>query len=271
MGNCTVVIARTAAASPEEKEFEERLVQLLSSGRFAVLEVPDIYHLTFDDASAARLREIEGPIVLFSRLFPRAAFWVLRALGVEGTYAESLAANGVERPVVCHNFAEKCCPDRWREALEELVPPSPENGGTLARLDGPQRERWYPVIDYERCANCLQCLEFCLFGVYDADDSGRLIVTNPDACKPGCPACSRVCPARAIMFPLCDDAAIAGSSEGSIEPFDPAMVEKVKEQYASGTADMQDIVTACSCGFTAGASAGALPCGCSADPVPTDE
>ena len=25
---------------------------------------------------------------------------------------------------------------------------------------------WFPVIDYDRCTNCMQCLSFCLFGVY---------------------------------------------------------------------------------------------------------
>ena len=24
---------------------------------------------------------------------------------------------------------------------------------------------WFPVIDYDRCTNCMQCLSFCLFGV----------------------------------------------------------------------------------------------------------
>ncbi|MEM9803556.1 MAG: hypothetical protein AAGA20_24785, partial [Planctomycetota bacterium] len=25
---------------------------------------------------------------------------------------------------------------------------------------------WFPVIDYDRCTNCMQCLSFCLFDVY---------------------------------------------------------------------------------------------------------
>jgi len=34
----------------------------------------------------------------------------------------------------------------------------------------------------------------------------------PDNCKTGCPACSRICPAGAIMFPIyAKDAAIAGA------------------------------------------------------------
>lgn len=60
---------------------------------------------------------------------------------------------------------------------------------------------WFPVIDYDRCTNCMQCLSFCLFGVYGVDDDGRIQVQNNDACKTNCPACSRVCPEVAIMFP----------------------------------------------------------------------
>ena len=60
---------------------------------------------------------------------------------------------------------------------------------------------WFPVIDYDRCTNCMQCLSFCLFGVYGVDDESRIQVQNNDNCKTNCPACSRVCPEAAIMFP----------------------------------------------------------------------
>lgn len=60
---------------------------------------------------------------------------------------------------------------------------------------------WFPVIDYDRCTNCMQCLSFCLFGVYGVDPAKRIQVQNHDQCKTNCPACSRVCPEAAIMFP----------------------------------------------------------------------
>jgi hypothetical protein len=68
------------------------------------------------------------------------------------------------------------------------------------------------VIDGSRCVQCQHCLQFCLFGVYELDAEGKVQVRNPDQCKPGCPACSRVCPQSAIMFPLYEkDDAIAGA------------------------------------------------------------
>lgn len=60
---------------------------------------------------------------------------------------------------------------------------------------------WFPVIDYDRCTNCMQCLSFCLFDVYGVDGEKRIQVQNNDNCKTNCPACSRVCPEVAIMFP----------------------------------------------------------------------
>jgi len=60
---------------------------------------------------------------------------------------------------------------------------------------------WFPVIDFDRCTNCLQCLSFCLFDVYGVDEDKQIQVQNNDNCKTNCPACSRVCPEVAIMFP----------------------------------------------------------------------
>lgn len=60
---------------------------------------------------------------------------------------------------------------------------------------------WFPVIDYDRCTNCMQCLSFCLFGVYGVDAEQKIQVQSNDNCKTNCPACSRVCPEAAIMFP----------------------------------------------------------------------
>jgi NAD-dependent dihydropyrimidine dehydrogenase PreA subunit len=59
---------------------------------------------------------------------------------------------------------------------------------------------WFPVIDQARCTHCRQCLSFCLFDVYTVEND-RLVVKNPTNCKTDCPACARVCPEAAIIFP----------------------------------------------------------------------
>ncbi|QDT93082.1 ATP-binding protein [Gimesia algae] len=75
----------------------------------------------------------------------------------------------------------------------------------------PTKRRWYPVIDYGLCTNCMECIDFCLFGVYGVDQGGQILVEEQDSCKKGCPACSRVCPENAIIFPGHKTPGIAGA------------------------------------------------------------
>ena len=72
---------------------------------------------------------------------------------------------------------------------------------------------WYPVIDYARCTACGQCADFCLFGVYEKAEN-RVNVVNPAGCKINCPACARICPSTAIIFPKYKN---GGAIGGSVE------------------------------------------------------
>lgn len=60
---------------------------------------------------------------------------------------------------------------------------------------------WFPVIDFDRCTQCMQCLSFCLFDVYGVNAEQKIEVRQSENCKTNCPACSRVCPEAAIIFP----------------------------------------------------------------------
>jgi Pyruvate/2-oxoacid:ferredoxin oxidoreductase delta subunit len=99
--------------------------------------------------------------------------------------------------------------------VESLAAARAESGG---RQPGAWKP-WFPVIDYDRCTNCMQCLSFCLFGVYGVDGDKRIQVQNQDQCKTNCPACSRVCPEAAIMFPKYKAGPINGDlvSEGDLD------------------------------------------------------
>jgi len=118
------------------------------------------------------------------------------------------------------------CKDRWNTAPDKpssviqlgITKKVEEQSQAFSQddmLKAPSR-RWYPVIDYSRCTNCMECLDFCLFGVYGVDSLSRIFVDNQDSCKKGCPACSRVCPEQAIMFPDYKSPAIAGAPVGGI-------------------------------------------------------
>jgi NAD-dependent dihydropyrimidine dehydrogenase PreA subunit len=89
---------------------------------------------------------------------------------------------------------------------------------------------WFPVIDAERCVNCKQCLNFCLFGVYAADPAGRVRVENPDQCKTNCPACARLCPSVAIIFPKYKSGPICGD--------DPADAESAGERVGVDVSEL---------------------------------
>ncbi len=82
---------------------------------------------------------------------------------------------------------------------------------SVATIDEHPGRRWYPVIDFSRCTNCMECIDFCLFGVYGVDSIETIVVEQPDNCRKGCPACSRVCPQNAIIFPQHKTPAIAGA------------------------------------------------------------
>ena len=102
---------------------------------------------------------------------------------------------------------------------EDDAPAAAHNGnGIAADLPEPTKRRWYPVIDYSRCTNCMECIDFCLFGVYGVDALDRILVEQQDNCKKGCPACSRVCPENAIIFPGHKTPAIAGA-DGEVAGF----------------------------------------------------
>ena len=85
----------------------------------------------------------------------------------------------------------------------------------VTEVEDASSRRWYPVIDYSRCTNCMECIDFCLFGVYGVDRIDTILVEDADNCRKGCPACSRVCPENAIVFPQHKSPAIAGAAVDS--------------------------------------------------------
>ena len=202
----TVVISCTNSDDPRMRMKEDVLALLFSRrAKLPVLLVPHIYHAPEEGRFRQKLAAIDGPIVLLSWLNPRPAEWVLRWYGLAGPIL-ALDIAAYENPEAC--FAAFTESEFAREApgAPECIPDA-----DVREIDVDLADRWYPVVDRSRCVNCKQCLQFCLFGVYALDDDGKVFVRDPDNCKPGCPACSRICPRGAIMFPLHEDGAIAGA------------------------------------------------------------
>ncbi|MCC9657444.1 ATP-binding protein [Rhodopirellula halodulae] len=224
-----------------------------------VLVVPHLYDLPKGGESLERLREIDGDLIVCSWIFSRAAHWVLDRNGIGGTpgevelgiddsddESETPSAADSEPPeteVVDRVTDLYPRPDRQvycldlksSESVEDYVAeinrilgrgetaPAdtslPIVGGKIVEVEEPTKRRWYPVIDFSRCTNCMECIDFCLFGVYGVDGVENILVEQPDNCRKGCPACSRVCPENAIIFPQHKAPAIAGAQTDGDEGF----------------------------------------------------
>jgi len=209
-----IVVSRSPEDNAARRAFEDAVIARLKQTAAApVVVVPHVYNLHPSDAVATRLAEMmqEGgadrTAIVAARLHPRATRWTLSALGCAD--AEKVSAIDLRE----FESADACA-----AALADLSGAAGgEVGGAATEdLTGDAPARWYPVLDYDRCAGCRQCMDFCLFGVFSLDDGGRVRASQPDNCKPGCPACARVCPAGAIMFPHYHaDPTIAGSDEAA--------------------------------------------------------
>lgn len=133
------------------------------------------------------------------------------------------------RTIHCIDLKVTDQPERIREEVQRILSIEgdadansnslPVVGGKLVQIDEQTNRRWYPVIDFDRCTNCMECVDFCLFGVYGVDGVENILVEQPDNCRKGCPACSRVCPENAIIFPQHKAPAIAGATTAGDEGF----------------------------------------------------
>jgi NAD-dependent dihydropyrimidine dehydrogenase PreA subunit len=62
---------------------------------------------------------------------------------------------------------------------------------------------WSPRIDYDKCNDCMECVNFCPHKVYEVVEGAekKLIIKNPNNCVVFCRACGKACGVDAITFP----------------------------------------------------------------------
>jgi Pyruvate/2-oxoacid:ferredoxin oxidoreductase delta subunit len=167
------------------------------------LVIPPLYRIAESSKLWDSLSERSAGAVFAGWFHPRPVRWLLHRHGIM-----------IEEPRVLdlRTFADADAVFGAATSLGAVASSTATTPRKPEQLRAGTRDRWYPVVDGSRCINCGHCLQFCLFGVYALDADGRVRVQNPDQCKNGCPACSRICPQGAIMFPLHDrDEAIAGA------------------------------------------------------------
>jgi NAD-dependent dihydropyrimidine dehydrogenase PreA subunit len=239
-----VVVSKSRQPSIEQERVHSALVAGLEHRPdLDVIVVPHLYDLAPDGPAVQSLRSIQGDLVMLAWLYPRSAFWVLDANAVRGRLKTTVPFSGEDAPeparksgrseisdrtIWCFDLRTHDDPKHYLSAIEQILAGRPEPAkeagqvagpanGRARVVDTPTRPRWYPVIDLDRCTDCKECLNFCLFGVYGLDRQGAIFVEQPDACRPGCPACARICPAGAILFPQHNDPAIAGDPQAPLQ------------------------------------------------------
>lgn len=133
-------------------------------------------------------------------------------------------------------------PETLRQKLAGLVaPPAADDRPPPRHVPAPDDgwRPWFPVLDYDRCSNCRQCLEFCLFGVYGTDEGGRVTVRHPERCKDNCPSCARLCPRVAILFPkIEEESPINGSLEDPVSTPDKV---RLRREQLFGAATLEQL------------------------------
>ena len=187
-GRVLVCLCRHARLLDEDAQ--RRVLDHLRGSGSAFDVVDDLCGLA-GRRSAELLRIAASPPVRIVACFPRAVRWLFHAAGAP------LPEEGVE----ILNLREAREADT--EAFLHAVAPAsaaPSEGGRIESPDDGWTP-WFPVIDYALCKDCRKCLGFCLFGAFALDADGRVVVENPANCKLNCPACARVCPEVAIIFP----------------------------------------------------------------------
>lgn len=219
----TVILCRCEYAHVIDAGACARIDQALAQGPFKVWSVADLC-----ERAALRdpilLEQAAKPGTIVIACLPRAVHSLLRgaglagdvplprAFGLKGGNGESvLRTLGVPAPLKV-------------EAGAKVEPPTPE------------WQPWFPAIDYDRCSGCRQCVSFCPFGVYTIDADKRVMVLNPRNCKNNCPACARICPEFAIIFPKVNDQPIDGSE------VKPEHIERRKEAVLDPNSDIHALL-----------------------------
>jgi hypothetical protein len=240
-----VILAKDRHPSIQQQALHDRLLAGLEHrAGLDVTVVPHLYDLAPDGPVVRFLRSIRADMIVLAWLYPRSTYWVLEASGIQGRLGRT-SSLGEEEPLEspqrkpsrherqdrtfwCFDLRRHDEPEPYLRQIAEIVARytglaeraeelAGKPNGKARVLEETTRLRWYPVVDRDRCTDCKECLNFCLFGVYGLDDRGGLLVENPDACRPGCPACARICPSGAILFPQHQDPAIAGDPQAPLQ------------------------------------------------------
>jgi NAD-dependent dihydropyrimidine dehydrogenase PreA subunit len=219
-----IVFCHCVYSTVVPKDVKDATFAALSASDHDIVSVPDLCGLAARrDPRLREWSENEGLAIVACH--PRTVLWLFDWAGVP------LEPDNVS----LHNMRAQSAQDiaaalpGVEAGAEEEAPPA-----TVPEKDG-EWVPWFPVIDRLRCKNCRQCLNFCPFGVYELSEDKQVVVRNPRNCKTNCPACARLCPEVAIIFPKYAQDPINGA------PVRDADVEQRKAKALQEQLKKQDI------------------------------
>lgn len=184
-----------------EKEKVVKVAALLRKEGYDVVIEPDLCEKVM--RKSEDLREIASSTII--ACYPRAIRSLFRTVGLEVNSVLDLRNGSVQALLESLGLSYEPVPDAVEDEAEfrQQLNALPVKTGVDA---------WFPTLDKDRCTDCGKCHDFCLFGVYSIEE-GVVTVTQPQNCKNNCPACARMCPNKAIIFPKYEKSPINGGLE----------------------------------------------------------
>jgi NAD-dependent dihydropyrimidine dehydrogenase PreA subunit len=179
-GNITICLC--ASRSIINKENVMEVSQILNKAGYTIAIEADLCEKAI--TSSSEMRKIASTTII--ACYPRAVYALFDWLDLKPAAVLDIRNNKAEI-LSCFGLSESSA-SRALDADIDVLPAKPGE------------DAWYPLIDKERCCACGKCYDFCLFGVYTME-KGVVEVSSPTHCKNNCPACARVCPNKAIIFP----------------------------------------------------------------------
>ena len=81
----TVLVSAGQSRNPQKRELEDAVANALAQREgLGVVTIPHLYDLTAGSETIQQLKEIDGPLIVISWLYERAAHWILDRNGISG-------------------------------------------------------------------------------------------------------------------------------------------------------------------------------------------
>ncbi len=225
-----IIYCRCAYNNSITEESRELFNKILQSSKKELLVLDDLCAMATQKNSELIDFVKNGSITIIA-CHPRAVKWLLFRAGVEMNILDNLQYLDMTK----YPFAELCkeagveISEQDKAEVQKIHPvlqknqtAPPEESASFEKAYALQHSKqstrpWFPVIDYSRCTKCGACMDFCLFGVYDKQEDNTIDVAHPFNCKDNCPACARICPHHAIIFPKYNNAPVNGDLDDILE------------------------------------------------------